>query len=269
MLEPRAHRRLLRRARRPARPVPRRRRARRHDASTPASSGRSARFDLDVELDAKAGEVVALLGPNGAGKSTVFRCLAGLLPIDDGRIELDGDVPRRPRRPTSSSRPSGARSPSCSRTTCCSPTSPRWRTWPSGCGPGASPRRTARARAAAWLERVGLADHAGHRPRAAVRRPGAAGRAGPGAGHRAPSAPARRAARRPRRRHPRRRPPRPAPPPRHVRRRPPARHPRSRRRLRARRPRRHPRGRAASSRPARWPTSPPSPARATSPTSSA
>ena len=48
------------------------------------------RFELDVELEAKPGEVVALLGPNGAGKSTAFRCLAGLLPLDGGRITLDG-----------------------------------------------------------------------------------------------------------------------------------------------------------------------------------
>lgn len=45
---------------------------------------------LDIELDARAGEVVALLGPNGAGKSTVLRCLCGLLPIDAGHIRLDG-----------------------------------------------------------------------------------------------------------------------------------------------------------------------------------
>ena len=102
----------------------------------------------------------------------------------------------------------------------------------------------ARARAAAWLERVGLGDHAGHRARGAVGRPGAAGRAGQGAGHRTPPAAARRAPRRPRRRHPRRGPARPAPPPRHVRRHPHAGHPRPGRRVRARRPRRHPRGRA-------------------------
>lgn len=45
---------------------------------------------LDIELAVDPGEVVALLGPNGAGKSTAFRCLAGLLSLDAGRILLDG-----------------------------------------------------------------------------------------------------------------------------------------------------------------------------------
>jgi molybdate transport system ATP-binding protein len=35
---------------------------------------------------------VALLGPNGAGKSTVVAALAGLLPLDEGRIRLAGRV---------------------------------------------------------------------------------------------------------------------------------------------------------------------------------
>ena len=48
-------------------------------------------FRLDVDLTPKSGETVAVLGPNGSGKTTLFRCLAGLLPIDDGRIELDGE----------------------------------------------------------------------------------------------------------------------------------------------------------------------------------
>ncbi len=45
-------------------------------------------FRLDLELRVLPGEVVALLGPNGAGKSTALRVLAGLLPMDSGRIEL-------------------------------------------------------------------------------------------------------------------------------------------------------------------------------------
>jgi molybdate transport system ATP-binding protein len=49
-------------------------------------------LDLHVELAVAPGEVVALVGPNGAGKSSVLRCLAGLQPIDAGRISLDGAV---------------------------------------------------------------------------------------------------------------------------------------------------------------------------------
>jgi molybdate transport system ATP-binding protein len=52
---------------------------------------RRAGFLLDAELRAGAGEVVALLGPNGAGKTTALRALAGLVALDDGHIELDGE----------------------------------------------------------------------------------------------------------------------------------------------------------------------------------
>ncbi len=48
-------------------------------------------FRLDVALDVAPGEVVALLGPNGAGKTTALRVLAGLVPLTDGTITLDGD----------------------------------------------------------------------------------------------------------------------------------------------------------------------------------
>jgi molybdate transport system ATP-binding protein len=58
------------------------------------------RLNLDAELSAGAGEVVALLGPNGAGKSTVLRALAGLLPLTGGKVELDGTVLEEPARHT-------------------------------------------------------------------------------------------------------------------------------------------------------------------------
>jgi molybdate transport system ATP-binding protein len=45
---------------------------------------------LDVRLVAADGETVAVLGPNGAGKTTLLRALAGLVPIDHGRITVDG-----------------------------------------------------------------------------------------------------------------------------------------------------------------------------------
>ncbi|HIE06383.1 MAG TPA: LPS export ABC transporter ATP-binding protein, partial [bacterium (Candidatus Stahlbacteria)] len=35
------------------------------------------------------GEIVGLLGPNGAGKTTTFYMIMGLIPINDGKIELD------------------------------------------------------------------------------------------------------------------------------------------------------------------------------------
>src|SRR5256885_1070292 len=53
---------------------------------------RLGRLDLEVGLDAEPGQVIALLGPNGAGKTTVLRALAGLLPLSDGLVVLDGDV---------------------------------------------------------------------------------------------------------------------------------------------------------------------------------
>jgi len=59
---------------------------------------RSERFTLRIQLSVPAGRTVALLGPNGAGKSTAVEAIAGLLPVDDGRIELAGvllDCPRQ------------------------------------------------------------------------------------------------------------------------------------------------------------------------------
>jgi lipopolysaccharide export system ATP-binding protein len=44
----------------------------------------------DVSLTVRSGEVVGLLGPNGAGKTTCFYMILGLVPIDRGRVSLDG-----------------------------------------------------------------------------------------------------------------------------------------------------------------------------------
>ncbi|NLZ12019.1 MAG: ABC transporter ATP-binding protein [Alcaligenaceae bacterium] len=43
-----------------------------------------------VSLEVPQGEVVCLLGPNGAGKTTTFKAIAGLLPLQHGRISIFG-----------------------------------------------------------------------------------------------------------------------------------------------------------------------------------
>ncbi|MFJ4714093.1 ABC transporter ATP-binding protein [Streptomyces sp. NPDC088785] len=131
----------------------------------PSGAGLDARlvverpaFRLDVTLTAAPGDVVALLGPNGAGKTTALRALAGLVPLSDGHFRLDGaELERVPpeRRPVGvvfqdyllfphlSALDNVAFGPRCH---------------------GAS-KADARAQAARWLERMGLAGHAGARPR--------------------------------------------------------------------------------------------------------
>lgn len=50
-----------------------------------------------VSFDVESGEVVGLLGPNGAGKTTSFYMVVGLLPLDDGEIQLnEQDIGRLP-----------------------------------------------------------------------------------------------------------------------------------------------------------------------------
>ncbi|MGW0613823.1 ABC transporter ATP-binding protein [Streptomyces sp. NPDC002788] len=115
-------------------------------------------FRLDVALTAAPGEVVALLGPNGAGKTTALRALAGLVPLSAGHLRLDGTgldgTPPEARPvgvvfqdyllfPHLTALDNVAFGPRCR-----------------GAG-----KAEARAQAAEWLDRMGLADHAGAKPR--------------------------------------------------------------------------------------------------------
>lgn len=47
-------------------------------------------LDLDVDVQAHRGDVIALVGPNGCGKSTLLSCIAGVRAIDEGVIRVDG-----------------------------------------------------------------------------------------------------------------------------------------------------------------------------------
>jgi ABC-type branched-subunit amino acid transport system ATPase component/predicted MFS family arabinose efflux permease len=44
----------------------------------------------DVSFTLAHGEILGLIGPNGAGKTTIFDLLSGLLPLDGGRIVMQG-----------------------------------------------------------------------------------------------------------------------------------------------------------------------------------
>lgn len=64
---------------------------------TPALSvqGLSRRFDGtlavdDLSFEVFAGEILGLVGPNGAGKTTTLRSVAGILPLQEGRVEIGG-----------------------------------------------------------------------------------------------------------------------------------------------------------------------------------
>ncbi len=118
---------------------------------------------VDVVLEVADGEVLAVLGPNGAGKSTVLRVLAGLLPPDAGRVAVDGrtwdDVGDRVHLPVHR-RPLGM----VFQDHLLFPHLSVLENVAFGPRTRGAPKATARAAAAAWIERVGLEGLGDRRP---------------------------------------------------------------------------------------------------------
>ena len=126
------------------------------------------RFDdlhLDIDIAVDDGEVVALLGPNGAGKTTALRAIAGLRPLDAGRIEVDGTVLDDPETGTfvpTAERPIGF----VFQDYLLFPRLTALDNIAFGLRARGHTKAAARADAHGWLDRFGLTDNAHAKPRA-------------------------------------------------------------------------------------------------------
>ena len=121
-------------------------------------------FELDVDLKVEPGEVVAVLGPNGSGKTSLLRGLAGLVPLDAGRITLNGAVLDEPARRVyvqSERRPIGM----VFQDYLLFPHLTLLENVAFGLRSRGTPRPAAMAAAQQWLERVGLGADAERKPR--------------------------------------------------------------------------------------------------------
>jgi molybdate transport system ATP-binding protein len=118
-------------------------------------------FTLNLALAVEAGRTTALLGPNGAGKSTALRVFAGLLRPFDGHVRLGGTVlDSRTTHLPPERRPIGV-------------VWQDYRLFPNlsavenvafGLRARGVDKATAREKAAYWIERVGLTEHARKKP---------------------------------------------------------------------------------------------------------
>ncbi|WP_435532111.1 ABC transporter ATP-binding protein [Rhodococcus antarcticus] len=117
--------------------------------------GPGARVVLaDVDLEVRAGEVVALLGASGSGKSTLLRLVAGLDAPTAGEVR----VGQRPVRGIEQRAAVVFQEPRLL----------PWRTLAANVAfglPDGTSRAEGRAAVAHWLDAVGLSGSAGHRPR--------------------------------------------------------------------------------------------------------
>ena len=116
-------------------------------------------FLVDAAVTAPPGQVLGILGPNGAGKSTLLRALAGLAPIADGYVRLGGrvlDDPARGIRTAPERRGTGL----VFQDYLLFPHLTALDNVAYGLRARGLRRTAARARAAEWLDRVGLADRA-------------------------------------------------------------------------------------------------------------
>ncbi len=120
---------------------------------------------LDLDLTVESGEIVAVLGPNGVGKTTMLRATAGLLAMRRGRVVVDGvvleDTDSDIHVPTER-RPIGY----VFQDYLLFPHLSALENVAFGLRARRVGRVEARRRAGEWLDRVGLADCAGLRPRA-------------------------------------------------------------------------------------------------------